>query len=80
LRPLPTINPDDFWGYCYDAEPELIRQQFGEDITRHVDKEKIVQLAREHPDLRERCVRSKEQEGQGLCSQGRTECLLGVSS
>jgi hypothetical protein len=63
LRPLPTINPDDFWGYCYETETELIRRQFGEDITTNVDKSLIVQFARQHPDLRERYVRSKEHEG-----------------
>jgi hypothetical protein len=63
LRPLPTINPVDFWGFCYEVAPETLRQQFGEEITRNVDKEKIIALAREHPELRERYVRNKEQEG-----------------
>lgn len=63
LRPLPTINPDDFWGYCYDTEIEVLRRKFGEEITRHVDKEMIVEFARENPSLREKYVRSKEVEG-----------------
>jgi hypothetical protein len=63
LRALPTINPHDFWDYCYDVENELLRREFGKDITRHVDKATIVRLAMEHPDLRERYVKSKEQIG-----------------
>jgi len=63
LRPLPTINPDDFWGYCFATENELVRREFGNDITGHVDKQTIVKLARAHPNLRERYVKSKEVEG-----------------
>ena len=63
LRPLPTINPDDFWGYCYETETELLRREFGEDITSHVDKKTIISFAKEHPDLRERYVKNKEHEG-----------------
>jgi len=63
LRPLPTINPEDFWGYCYDTQTETIRREFGEEITRHVDKKTIIEFARKHPDLRERYVKNKENEG-----------------
>jgi len=63
LRPLPTINPDDFWGYCYETESDLVRREFGKDITSRVDKETIVELARRHPELRERYVKAKEHEG-----------------
>jgi hypothetical protein len=60
LRPLPTINPDDFWGYCYDTQTELLRRQFGSDITKRVSKEMIIEFAREHPDLRRRYIKTKE--------------------
>ena len=63
LRPLPTINPDDFWGYCYETETALLRREFGEEITSNVDKETIVKFARDHPELRERYVKTKEREG-----------------
>lgn len=63
LRPLPTINPDDFWGYCYDTEPDTLREQFGDDLTRRVDKETIIALALAHPEFRERYVQSKELQG-----------------
>jgi hypothetical protein len=63
LRALPTINPDDFWDYCYDTSDEVIRREFGDDITRNVDKATIIGFAKRHPDLRERYVKAKEQEG-----------------
>jgi hypothetical protein len=62
LRRLPTINPGDFWNYCYDNYNEIIRQRYGEDITRHVDKRTIVDLARTQPEFRERYIRRKEDE------------------
>jgi hypothetical protein len=42
LRALPTINPKDFWDYCFDTSNELLRREFGEEITRQVDKRTIV--------------------------------------
>ena len=63
MRALPTINPDDFWDYCYDTSDELIRREFGEDITHNVDKATIIEFAKRHPELRERYVKAKEQEG-----------------
>jgi hypothetical protein len=38
LRRLPTINPDDFWDYCYTNENETLRLQYSADITKNVDK------------------------------------------
>lgn len=63
LRPLPTINPQDYWKYCYDFEPGLVRQLFGDEITRNVRKEFIVELARTHPDTRQRYVDFTERGG-----------------
>jgi hypothetical protein len=62
LRRLPTINPGDFWDYCYDNHNELLRQRYGDDITRHVDKRTIVDLARAQPGFRSQYVRRKEAE------------------
>lgn len=63
LRPLPTINPDDFWKYCYDKDSDELRKMFGEDITSHVNKDTIIDLARKRPDLREDYIRTKEAQG-----------------
>lgn len=45
LRPMPTLNPDSYWGYCYDQSAEQMRNEFGEEITRNVNKERIMELA-----------------------------------
>lgn len=52
IRDLPTISADDFWNYCYDNENEMLRNDFGQDITRNVDKKTIIKLATKRPDLR----------------------------
>ena len=63
IRQLPTINSNDYWQYCFDNENEIVRAQFGEDIARNVNKEKIIELARNHPDTRERYLDFREDEG-----------------
>lgn len=63
IRPLPTINPGDYWDYCFDNEAESIRETFGEDITSNVNKEAIIKLAREHPETRERYIAHREDRG-----------------
>lgn len=45
LRPLPTLNPDDFWGYCFDQNAQELRTELGDEITRNVKKEKILEKA-----------------------------------
>lgn len=61
LRELPTINSGEFWDFCYDNENELLRQEFGLDITRHIDKETIVKFARRHPEIRQQFISASEQ-------------------
>ncbi len=63
LRGQPSINSDGFWEYCYDQENELLRREFGNDITRHVDKKKILELADRHPELEEEYVTFRERSG-----------------
>lgn len=63
LRALPTINSEDFWDYCFSNHNDTIRREFGDEISRNVDKASIVELAQKYPDLRRRYVRSKEIEG-----------------
>lgn len=52
LRPLPTINANDFWDYVFDNENELLRDRFGEDIGRSVNKKDIIDLATANPEAR----------------------------
>lgn len=63
LRPLPTINPMDYWQYCFDNDLDLLREMFGDDITRHVNKEAIVRLASQHPETQQRYVSYREGHG-----------------
>lgn len=60
VRELPTINSDEFWDFCFDNENELIRQEFGLDITRNVDKKTIVNFARRHPEIRQQFISASE--------------------
>lgn len=63
LRPLPTINAEDFWEYCWDGYSDDLRARFGDDISKRVNKKTIIQFAAERPDLREYYVHAKEIEG-----------------
>lgn len=60
LRALPTINPDDFWDFCFDNENETIRNEFSYDVTRRVPKTKIVEFARNHPEIRQNYLALRE--------------------
>ncbi len=60
LRPLPTINPYDFWDYLIDNEPEVIRNRFGSDIGQHINKDMIVDVAINSPESRRRYLETKE--------------------
>lgn len=62
LRELPTISAENFWDYCYDNENETLRNDYGLDITRNVDKETIVEFARKHPDIRREFIDHVEDE------------------
>jgi hypothetical protein len=60
LRALPTINPDDFWRYCYTNNNEILRQEYSYDISTNVPKEEIVKLARNHPEFRSSYIKHVE--------------------
>lgn len=60
LKPLPTINPTDFWDYCYSNENEIIRNEFSYDVVRHVSKKDIVQLAKRHPEFIKKYINHEE--------------------
>jgi hypothetical protein len=63
LRHLPTINPSDFWDYCFSNENETIRREFGEDVAKNVSKENIVSFAKHHPGIRQDYIQSVENLG-----------------
>jgi hypothetical protein len=60
LRKLPTINAGDFWDYCYTNENEILRKEFGDDISRNVKKEKIISFAKSHSDIRREYISKVE--------------------
>lgn len=60
LRKLPAINADAFWDYCYDNQNDLLRQRYGDDIKRNVDKATIVDLARAAQTLRSQFIKTLE--------------------
>ncbi|MBM1688819.1 hypothetical protein [Sulfitobacter geojensis] len=45
LRPMPTLNPSDFWGFCCDQSAQELRTELGEEITRNVKKDVILEKA-----------------------------------
>lgn len=45
LRPMPTLNPDDYWGYCFDQNAQELRTELGEELTRNIKKEVILEKA-----------------------------------
>lgn len=49
-------------GLCYDNHNDVLRQRYGEDIKRNVDKETIIDLARMEGDLRDEYIREAETE------------------
>jgi hypothetical protein len=60
LRDLPTISANNFWDYCFINENETIRNDYGADITRNVDKKTIIEFARHHSDLRQQYIKDTE--------------------
>lgn len=51
LRQFPMINAGDFWQYCFDNNNAFIRERFGNEISRSVNKDVIIELARTNPRL-----------------------------
>ncbi len=61
LRRLPTINPDDFWGYCFENHNQALRDKFGDDVKQHaLARDDVVRLARDEPRLRAAFIASRE--------------------
>lgn len=61
LRELPVLTPEDFWSYTYDLDYALLSKEFGEDISRRVDKRTIVSLATRHPEILKRYIKAADQ-------------------
>lgn len=60
LRELPTISASTFFDYCFENENETLRNEVNADILGHVDKQAIVEFARNHPDIRGRYLEQVE--------------------
>lgn len=60
LRDLPTISADDFWDYCWYNENESLRDDYSADITKNVDKQTIINFAKNHPEIRKRYLEKVE--------------------
>lgn len=63
IRPLPTINPEDFWDYMCSRENEIIRSNFSYLIKGKVSKTDIVGIARAHLGSVEKYVKFREERG-----------------
>ena len=63
LRELPTINPSDFWDYCFENENETLRAEYGADIQSKVERKYIIGFARKHPDIRQEYLKYVEEAG-----------------
>ena len=63
LRPMPSLNPDSFWGYCYDQGAEELRTELGEEIARNVNKDLILEKALQDFDSVEEFVKHLEAVG-----------------
>ena len=60
LKDLPTINAIDFWDYCVTFRSAELRRELNMDITRHVPKKTIVEIARKHAEWRNAYVAYQE--------------------
>lgn len=61
IRPLPVINPEDFWDYVCSHENQMLRDNLSYHIKGKVRKKDIVSLARTHLDIVQKYVKSKEE-------------------
>lgn len=62
LRELPTISADEFWDFCYYNENDVLRIEFGLDVSKNVDKPTIINFAVRHPELRAKFIKATEAE------------------
>ena len=66
IRPLPMINPNDFWDYVCSRENEILRSNFSYHLKSKVNKKDIVELARANLQVVKRYVDFREQRGAEL--------------
>lgn len=62
LRELPSVDPVDFWNWCWSNANEEIRGAFNYDIGRHVDGRTIARFARLNPHLAGKYLRHLEEQ------------------
>lgn len=62
LRDLPSLDPNEFWGWAWDNMNEQIRADFGEDIARKVDSRTIMKFARAHASAVSKFVNERREE------------------
>jgi hypothetical protein len=60
IRPLPIINPEDFWDYMCSHENQMLRDNFSYHIKGKVNKKEIIEIARSHLKILEKYVKFKE--------------------
>lgn len=63
LNDLPTINADGFKDYIWDCKNEELRNDLNYTIKADIDKEAIMQIARQHPEWVKEYEDFKESQG-----------------
>lgn len=62
LRPLPTINPDDFYKFLEINDNSILRLNLSYELKKRINKEEIIRIARENPEAVAKYVNQKEKE------------------
>jgi hypothetical protein len=60
LNYLPEINDYDFYNYCVNNNAQQLRVELNTDILSKIDKEKIIELAKNHRDWVDMYLKFKE--------------------
>lgn len=62
LREIPTADPSDFWNYAWSNEGEQLRADFNYDLAKNIPAHMKARLAREHPEIAVRYLKSLEKD------------------
>lgn len=64
LRPLPTINPEDFYKFLQVNDNEILRTNLSYELKKRINKEEIIRIARENPQAVAKYIdRTEKQKG-----------------
>lgn len=63
IRPLPTLNAEDFWDYVCSNENETLRNNLSSHLKGKVNKKEIVKIARGNLSLVQKYVKRRETYG-----------------